>query len=64
MNVVNKIILSVVMSLVPSMLMAHEGMHSSAQMHIGDSHMGLMEVSLAVLVIIAVGIWALKEAKK
>jgi len=39
-------------------------MHASAQTHIGESHLGLMEISLAVLSIIFVGLWALKEAKK
>jgi len=64
MNVINKITLTVVMFLVPSILLAHDGMHASAQTHIGESHMGLMEVSIAVLAIISVGIWALKEVKK
>jgi len=52
------------MFLVPSVLIAHEGMHASAQTHIGEGHMGLMEISLAVLAIISAGFWALKEAKK
>jgi len=64
MNVINKITLTVVMFLVPSILLAHDGMHASAQTHIGESHMGLMEIALTVLALICVGIWALKEAKK
>jgi hypothetical protein len=64
MNLINKIILSALMLLLPSILLAHEGMHASAQTHVGESHMGLMEISLAVLAIVAFGIWALKEAKK
>ena len=64
MKVVNKMTLIVVMFFMSGLLMAHEGMHASAQTHIGESHMGLMEISLAVLAIITVGIWALKEAKK
>lgn len=64
MNFVNKITLTAIMFLIPSVLLAHEGMHASAQTHIGESHMGLMEISLAVLAMVAVGIWALKEAKK
>jgi|GEM_PF-4101528 len=64
MNLVNKMTLTVIMFLLPSVLLAHEGMHATAQTHIGESHMGLMEVALAVLAIVSVGIWALKEAKK
>jgi len=64
MRFVNKLTLTAIMFLVPSVLIAHEGMHASAQTHIGEGHMGLMEISLAVLAIISAGFWALKEAKK
>ena len=64
MNIINKLALNVVMLLVPGIIWAHEGMHASAQTHIGDSHMGMMEISLAVLAMVSVGIWALNEAKK
>ena len=64
MKLVNKLTVTVVMFLMPGILFAHEGMHASAQTHIGESHMGLMEISLSVLALVAVGIWALKEAKK
>ena len=42
---------------------AHEGMHASAQAHVGENHMGLMEVALATIAIVAFGAWALKEVK-
>lgn len=32
---------------------AHEGVHGAGQVHVGDHHMGMLEVSLAVLVMIA-----------
>jgi len=64
MNLVNKITLMAITFLLPSVLLAHEGMHASAQTHIGENHMGLMEISLAVLAIVAIGLWALKETKK
>ncbi len=53
----------IAMMLVSLVSLAHEGMHASAQAHIGESHMGLMDVALAVIVMLAVSAWALKEVK-
>ncbi|KZY30609.1 MULTISPECIES: hypothetical protein [unclassified Oleiphilus] len=53
----------IAMMMVSLASLAHEGMHASGQAHVGESHMGLMEVSLAVMAMLAVGAWALKEAK-
>ena len=64
MKLVNQLVLSVVTLILPGILFAHEGMHATGQAHVGESHMGLMEVSLAVLALLAVGAWFLKEAKK
>ena len=64
MNLINKMALTAIVLLLPSVLQAHEGMHAAAQTHIGESHMGIMEISLAVIAMVVCGIWALKEAKK
>jgi len=53
----------IVMMIASVVSFAHEGMHASAQAHVGESHMGLMEVALAVVAILTFGGWALKEAK-
>jgi hypothetical protein len=64
MNVVNKIVLIAVIFLTSGLVIAHEGMHAAAQTHIGESHLGLMELSLAVLTLISIGVFALKNSKK
>lgn len=64
MNIVNIIARVTAMFLVSGTVLAHEGMHAAAQTHIGENHMGLMEVSIAVLSFILIGALALNNAKK
>jgi len=59
----NQVTLFVFTFVIPNLLLAHEGTHSGLQTHIGDSHLGLMDVSLIVLLLVAFSAWALKEAK-
>ena len=42
---------------------AHQGMHAAGQAHVGEHHMGLMEIALAVIAMLVFGAWALKEVK-
>jgi hypothetical protein len=62
-NLVTQISTLVVLMLVSVVSFAHQGMHAAGQAHVGEHHMGLMEIALAVIVMIAVGAWALKEVK-
>jgi hypothetical protein len=63
MKLANKITLIVMCFLLPSIALAHSGMHAAGQAHVGENHMGLLEVSMAVIAIIVVGIWSLKTVK-
>ena len=48
---------------VSALTFAHQGMHAAGQAHVGEHHMGLMEIALAVIAMVIFGAWALKKAK-
>ena len=63
MKLINKMTLLIITLSMPSLLLAHEGLHAAGQLNVGEQHMGLLEVSLAVLSLVAIGAWALHDAK-
>lgn len=62
-NMMNQISALIVLMFVSVTSFAHQGMHAAGQAHVGEHHMGLMEIALAVIAMIAVGAWALKAVK-
>lgn len=62
-NLMMQITSLIVLLFTSAMSFAHQGMHAAGQTHVGEGHMGLMELALAVIATLAFGAWALKEVK-
>jgi hypothetical protein len=63
MKLAQKLSLIVIGFMVQSLALAHEGLHASGQAHIGESHMGLFEISLAVIAICGLSVYLFKNKK-
>lgn len=63
MKLTNKLSLIALGFMLQSLAFAHEGMHAAGQVHAGESHMGLFEVALALIGIIFVVSYAIKNSK-
>lgn len=49
--------------IISSLALAHEGLHAAGQVHAGESHMGLLEVALAVIATVCVVAFQMKKHK-
>ena len=55
--------LMIVILCLTSLVCAHEGLHAAGQVNMNGYHMGLFEVSLAVLAVVTYIVWRKKEGK-
>ena len=61
MKLTQKLLLIVIGFMVHSFALAHEGLHASGQMHVGGSHLGFLEISLAVIAICGLSVYLYKN---
>lgn len=63
MKLMQKITLTCMAIIMSNIVLAHEGLHAAGQVHAGGSHIGLFEVALAVIAVIALVAFQLKKYK-
>lgn len=63
MKLTQKLSLLILGFMIQNMAIGHEGLHAAGQMHAGENHMGLFEVALAVISIVFVAGYLLKNHK-
>ena len=61
MKLTQKITLIVIGFMIQTLALAHEGLHAAGQMHAGESHMGLFEISLIAIAISGLSVYLFKN---
>lgn len=62
-NLLNNLTVMITLAFFSAVSVAHDGMHAAGQAHVGEYHMGLMEIVLSIIALLSVAAWALKTAK-
>jgi hypothetical protein len=63
MKIKQKILLTSLAFIVNGVVFAHEGLHASGQVHAGENHISLLELSLAVIATVLLVAYQLKKYK-
>tara|TARA_R110001592_G_scaffold357915_1_gene661791 strand:- start:2912 stop:3112 length:201 start_codon:yes stop_codon:yes gene_type:complete len=63
MKLTQKISFIVLGIIIHSLAFAHEGLHAAGQLNVGENHMGLFEVALAVIATVFVVAFQIKKHK-
>lgn len=56
-----KIIYIILGIIISTWVFAHEGLHAAGQVHVGENHMDLLEVALAVIATVLVVAYQIKK---